>query len=101
LRNSSFFPADRSISGRQESDDIEWQRGRKASLPASEADLSATPHACLLEIAGRQPIAAFLFDAAVVSANRNELFSHWVTRRTGTRDITQVTFVTPAGSGQR
>jgi predicted extracellular nuclease len=40
---------------------------------------------------------AFLFDAAVVSAKRSELFSHWVMRRTGTRDITQVTFVTPAG----
>lgn len=40
---------------------------------------------------------AFLFDANGVSANRNELFSHWVMRRTGTRDITQVTFVTPTG----
>ncbi len=40
---------------------------------------------------------AFLFDANQVSARRDELFSHWVMRRTGTRDITQVTFVTAAG----
>lgn len=40
---------------------------------------------------------AFLFDAKQISAKRDELFSHWVMRRTGTRDITQITFVTAAG----
>jgi predicted extracellular nuclease len=40
---------------------------------------------------------AFLFDVAQFAAKRSELFSHWVMRRTGTRDITQITFVTPAG----
>jgi len=40
---------------------------------------------------------AFLFDANQLTANRSELFSHWVMRRTGTRDITQITFVTAAG----
>lgn len=40
---------------------------------------------------------AFLFDAKQLTANRNELFSHWVMRRTGTRDITQITFVTASG----
>lgn len=40
---------------------------------------------------------AFLFDARQLTANRNELFSHWVMRRTGTRDITQITFVTASG----
>ena len=37
---------------------------------------------------------AFLYDVKQLTANRNELFSHWVMRRTGTRDITQITFVT-------
>jgi endonuclease/exonuclease/phosphatase family metal-dependent hydrolase len=41
---------------------------------------------------------AFVFDANVLSTNPQELFSHWVMRRTGTRDITQATFVTLAGS---
>jgi predicted extracellular nuclease len=40
---------------------------------------------------------AFLFDAKQLTANRDELFSHWVMRRTGTRDITQITFVTASG----
>ena len=40
---------------------------------------------------------AFLFDAQRVSARRDELFSHWVLRRTGTRDITQITFELDAG----
>ena len=40
---------------------------------------------------------AFLFDATQLTANRDELFSHWVMRRTGTRDITQITFVTASG----
>ena len=41
---------------------------------------------------------AFVFDANVLSTNPQELFSHWVMRRTGTRDITQATFVTQAGT---
>lgn len=40
---------------------------------------------------------AFLYDANVLSTNPAELFSHWVMRRTGTRDITQATFITQAG----
>lgn len=40
---------------------------------------------------------AFIFDANVLSTNPQELFSHWVMRRTGTRDITQATFITQAG----
>jgi len=40
---------------------------------------------------------AFLFDANVLAVNAGEIFSHWVMRRTGTRDITQATFVTRAG----
>lgn len=41
---------------------------------------------------------AFIFDARVLSMNPQELFSHWVMRRTGTRDITQATFATQAGN---
>ena len=41
---------------------------------------------------------AFLFDTNVLSSNPAELFSHWVMRRTGTRDITQATFITQAGN---
>jgi len=41
---------------------------------------------------------AFIFDSNVLSTNPQELFSHWVMRRTGTRDITQATFVTQAGN---
>lgn len=37
---------------------------------------------------------AFLFDRAKYSFDPNALFSHFVLRRTGTRDITQVTFTT-------
>lgn len=40
---------------------------------------------------------AFIYDANVLSADPQEVFSHWVLRRTGTRDITQATFVTQAG----
>ncbi len=41
---------------------------------------------------------AFVFDVNVLSVNPAEIFSHWVMRRTGTRDITQATFVTQAGN---
>jgi len=37
---------------------------------------------------------AFLFDANRLSTNPEEVFSHFVMRRTGTRDITQATFKT-------
>lgn len=40
---------------------------------------------------------AFVFDSRRLTAKLEELFSHWVMRRTGTRDITQCTFVTQAG----
>jgi endonuclease/exonuclease/phosphatase family metal-dependent hydrolase len=40
---------------------------------------------------------AFLFDANQFTAKMDELFSHWVMRQTGTRDITQITFVAPSG----
>jgi endonuclease/exonuclease/phosphatase family metal-dependent hydrolase len=40
---------------------------------------------------------AFLFDAHQFSARMDELFSHWVMRQTGTRDITQITFAAPSG----
>lgn len=40
---------------------------------------------------------AFLYDSAAVTARMDELFSHWVMRSTGTRDITQITFVTASG----
>ena len=40
---------------------------------------------------------AFIFDSRVLATNPQELFSHWVMRRTGTRDITQATFITQAG----
>ena len=41
---------------------------------------------------------AFVYDHATLATNPNELFSHWVMRRTGTRDITQATFITGAGN---
>jgi hypothetical protein len=41
---------------------------------------------------------AFLYDANVLAVNTAELFSHWVVQRTGTRDITQCTFITRAGN---
>jgi hypothetical protein len=41
---------------------------------------------------------AFIFDSNALATNPRELFSHWVMRRTGTRDITQATFITPAGN---
>jgi predicted extracellular nuclease len=41
---------------------------------------------------------AFVVDSNVLSTNPQELFSHWVMRRTGTRDITQATFITQAGN---
>jgi hypothetical protein len=40
---------------------------------------------------------AFLFDAKQFTAKMDELFSHWVMRQTGTRDITQITFVALSG----
>lgn len=40
---------------------------------------------------------AFIHDRRTLRANREEIFSHWVIRRTGTRDITQATFVTNTG----
>lgn len=40
---------------------------------------------------------AFVYDGKTLTANEQELFSHFVLRRTGTRDITQVTFVTKPG----
>jgi predicted extracellular nuclease len=40
---------------------------------------------------------AFLFDANQFTAKMDELFSHWVMRQTGTRDITQITFVSLSG----
>ena len=40
---------------------------------------------------------AFLFDARRLGTNPAEVFSHWVMRRTGTRDITQATFITEGG----
>lgn len=40
---------------------------------------------------------AFVFDARQFTAKMDELFSHWVMRQTGTRDITQITFVAPSG----
>lgn len=41
---------------------------------------------------------AFIFDSNVFSTNPQEVFSHWVMRRTGTRDITQATFISQAGN---
>lgn len=41
---------------------------------------------------------AFVYDANRLTANPAEVFSHWVMRRTGTRDITQATFTTQAGN---
>jgi endonuclease/exonuclease/phosphatase family metal-dependent hydrolase len=41
---------------------------------------------------------AFLFDSAMYTFDPNAVFSHFVLRRTGTRDITQVTFTTQAGN---
>ncbi len=40
---------------------------------------------------------AFIYDSAVLTAKADELFSHWVMRSTGTRDITQITFAIPGG----
>ncbi|MDH3713591.1 MAG: endonuclease [Gammaproteobacteria bacterium] len=41
---------------------------------------------------------AFIHDSRTLQVNRQEIFSHWVMRRTGTRDITQATFVTGNGA---
>lgn len=41
---------------------------------------------------------AFLYDTNSFKVRRSEIFSHFVMRRTGTRDITQVTFVSKAGN---
>lgn len=43
---------------------------------------------------------AFIFDSNVLDTNPQELFSHWVMRRTGTRDITQATFITRPGGNE-
>jgi endonuclease/exonuclease/phosphatase family metal-dependent hydrolase len=40
---------------------------------------------------------AFVYDAARLTVDPATIFSHFVMRRTGTRDITQVTFTTRAG----
>ncbi len=39
---------------------------------------------------------AFIYDSKVLGIKRKEIFSHFVIRRTGTRDITQATFITPS-----
>lgn len=39
---------------------------------------------------------AFIYDTKSFSVRKREIFSHFVMRRTGTRDITQVTFVSKA-----
>ena len=41
---------------------------------------------------------AFVFDSAKYTVDPNTIFSHFVIRRTGTRDITQVTFTTQGGN---
>ena len=41
---------------------------------------------------------AFIFDANKFEVDPAAVFSHWVMRRTGTRDITQATFRTAAGN---
>lgn len=41
---------------------------------------------------------AFIYDAAKFIVKESEIFSHFVMRRTGTRDITQATFVTLEGN---
>jgi endonuclease/exonuclease/phosphatase family metal-dependent hydrolase len=41
---------------------------------------------------------AFVFDSLKYTLDPNTIFSHFVMRRTGTRDITQVTFTTAAGN---
>ena len=42
---------------------------------------------------------AFLYDTTAVSFVDGSLFSHWVMRSTGTRDISQATFRTASGNG--
>ena len=41
---------------------------------------------------------AFVFDSSIYAIDPNAIFSHFVMRRTGTRDITQVTFTTQGGN---
>jgi predicted extracellular nuclease len=41
---------------------------------------------------------AFVFDSSKYTVDPNTIFSHFVMRRTGTRDITQVTFTTQGGN---
>ncbi|MCF7973159.1 MAG: endonuclease/exonuclease/phosphatase family protein [Phycisphaerae bacterium] len=41
---------------------------------------------------------AFVYDASRYEVDPNAIFSHFVMRRTGTRDITQITLTTPGGS---
>jgi endonuclease/exonuclease/phosphatase family metal-dependent hydrolase len=40
---------------------------------------------------------AFVFDSSRYGVDPNSIFSHFVMRRTGTRDITQITLATPGG----
>lgn len=40
---------------------------------------------------------AFLYDRGTFSVDEQAIFSHFIIRRTGTRDIFQATFATPAG----
>ena len=44
---------------------------------------------------------AFVFDSAKYTVDPNTIFSHFVIRRTGTRDITQVTFTTQGGKDRK
>lgn len=41
---------------------------------------------------------AFIYDSNRLMINESEIFSHFVMRRTGTRDITQCTFITNSGN---
>jgi predicted extracellular nuclease len=41
---------------------------------------------------------AFLYDSGLFQVDPNAIFSHFVMRRTGTRDITQVTFTSQSGN---
>lgn len=47
---------------------------------------------------GRGIDTAFVFDGSKFTVDPDTIFSHFVMRRTGTRDITQVTFTTKAGN---
>lgn len=47
---------------------------------------------------GRGIDTAFIYDTLRFTAKPKEFFSHWVMRRTGTRDISQCTFSTASGN---